>query len=352
MKQARWNRVAGSLILAALLSLPAWGADIDNSSRRMATPGTLNYVEGQASMDHQTLDSKSVGSAQLQAGQVLATGTGKAEVLLTPGVYLRLGSNSSAKMISSGLTNTQVALDQGQAMLEVDQIYPQNDIRILASGASTRIMKTGLYDFDAASNVVRVFDGKADIFVGDHETTVKGGHEVALNTDGKLKARSFNKNQVTQNDDLYRWSSLRSEYLSEANIDTSRLFYANGWYGPGWWGPGLGAGLWGPGWYWDPYFAGFTFIPGGGFFYNPFGWGFYSPMYVYRAPYVAGGYHVFNAARPVAIGSGFHNHAVTAFNGGARGGFRGAPAGGGYHGGGGGFHGGGGFGGGMRGGGR
>jgi hypothetical protein len=349
MKQARWNRVAGSLFLAALLSLPAWGADIDNSSsRRMAAPGTLNYVEGQASMGDQTLDTKSVGSAQLQDGQVLATGNGKAELLLTPGVYLRLGSNSSVRMVSTALANTQVALDQGHAMLEVDEIYPQNDIRISQPGASTRVVKTGLYDFDAANHAVRVFDGKADVFVGDHETTVKGAHEAILNSDAKVKSQGFDKKTVAANDDLYRWSSLRSEYLSEADIDTSRLFYANGWYGPGWWGPGF----WGAGWYWDPWFAGFTFIPGGGFFYNPFGWGFYSPYLVYRAPYVAGGYHVFNGSRPVAIGSGFHNHAVTAFNGGERGGFRGAPAVGGFHGGGGGFHGGGFGGGGFHGGGR
>ena len=346
MRLARWNRMAGGLFLAALLSLPAWGAD--PVSRRTATPGTLNYVEGQASMGDQNLDSKSVGSAELQNGEVLATGNGKAELLLTPGVYLRLGNNSSVKMISNGLTNTQVSLDQGQALLEVDQIYPQNDIRISQAGANTRVMKTGLYDFDAANREVRVFDGRADVFVGDHETTVKSGHEVGLNADSdsgaKLKSHGFDKKSVEQNDDLYRWSSLRSEYMSEANINTAQLFYANGWYGPGYWGPGLwGAGFWGPGWYWDPWFAGFTFIPGGGFFYNPFGWGFYSPAFVYRAPFVAGGYHSFNGSRPVAIGSGFHNHAVTAFNGGARaGGFRGASAGGGFHGGAGGFHGGGG----------
>jgi hypothetical protein len=350
MKLARWNKrwktMAGSCFVAALLSLPAWGADIDNS-RHTATPGTLNYVEGQAEMGDQALDSKSVGSAELQNGQVLATENGKAEILLTPGVYLRLGSNSSLRMVSTGLANTQVSLDEGHAMLEVDQLFPQNDIRVSQSGATVRVMKTGLYDFDAMNHAVRVFDGKADIFVGDHETTVKGGHEVTLTDGGKLKAQGFNKDAVAQYDDLYRWSSLRSEYLSEANIDTARLYYTNGWYGPGAWG----AGFWGPGWYWDPWFAGFTFIPGGGFFYNPFGWGYYSPWLVYRAPYVAGGYHVFNAARPVAIGSGFHNHAVTAFNGGERGGLRGAPAAGGFHGAGGGFHGsagGGGFHGGGR----
>jgi hypothetical protein len=337
MRLARWKIVAGGWFLA-ILSVPAWGAYADNN--RTAMPGTLNYVEGQASMSGQTLDSKAIGSAQLQAGQNLTTQNGKAEILLTPGVYLRLGDNSTARMISGDITNTQVALNQGEAMLEVDEIYPQNNIRISQPEASTRVLKTGLYDFDANGHWVRVFDGKAEVSTRDRETTVKGGHEVALNADpnAKLKAERFNKNEVAQNDDLYRWSSLRSEYLSQANVDTARIYVADGWYGPGWWGPG---------WYWDPWFDGFTFLPGAGFFYNPFGWGFYSPLMVYRAPYVAGGVHAFDGSRPVAIGRGFNNHAVTTFQGaGHMGGFRGgAPAmrggfgGGGFHGGGGGgFH--------------
>jgi hypothetical protein len=270
-------------------------------------PGTLNYVEGQASMGDQNLDSKSVGQAALENGQVLETGNGKAEILLTPGVYLRLGSNSSVKMLNDSLTNTQVSLQQGEAMLEVDQLYKENFIHVTQPGADTRVEKTGLYDFDAANNAVRVFDGKAIVNADDRNTTVKKNHEVQL-TSAKVKARSFDAKAVEQNSDLYRWSSLRSEYLSEANVQTARLYYTNGWYGPGWWGPG---------WYWDPWFAGFTFLPGDGFFYNPFGWGFYSPLVVWRAPVVVGGgFHHFNGSRPVAIGHGFHNHAVTAFHGG------------------------------------
>lgn len=316
MRLARWKTVAGSCFLAAILSVPAWGAYSGN--RRTATPGTLNYVEGQASMGNQSLDSKSVGSAELQTGQILATENGKAEILLTPGVYLRVGSNTAVKMIAGNLTNTQVALNRGEAMLEVDEIYPQNDIRISQPGASTRIVKTGLYDFDAASQQVRVFDGKAVVSEGDHNTTVKGGHEIALNAAGKVKAQGFDKKGVEQSDDLYRWSSLRSQYLSEANVDTARLYVADGWYGPGWWGPG---------WYWNPWFAGFTYLPGDGFFYSPFGWGFYSPLVVYRVPLVVGHVgHTFNGSRPVAIGSGFHNHAVRSFSGGAQmGGVRRAP---------------------------
>jgi FecR protein len=340
MKLARWKAIAGGCFLAAFLSLPAWGNDAD--SRRQAVPGTLNYVEGQASMNEQTIDAKAVGNAELENGQVLETGKGKVEILLTPGVYLRIGDHSAVKMISSSLTSTEVSLDHGEAMLEVDQIYPQNNIRIDQPGAETRVLKTGLYAFDASREQLRVFDGKAVVTADDRNTTVKKDHQLALAGD-KLKAHGFKQDEVTKNDDLYRWSSLRSEYLSEANVDSAHLFYANGWLGAGWWGPGWG----GAGWYWDPWFAGFTFLPGAGFFYNPFGWGFYSPYMAWRAPYFGGvhAYQHFDGSRPVAIGRGFNNHAVTSFNG-ARGG--GVGAGGGFHAGSpgaGGFHGGGGFGG-------
>ncbi len=351
MKLARWNTLAGSLFLALFLSLPAWSDT--TTDRHTAMPGTLNYVEGQATIGDQALDAKSVGSAGLQNGQSLTTDKGKAEILLTPGVYLRLGDNSSATMVSSSITNTQVALNEGEAMLEVDQIYPQNNIVISQNGARTRVLKTGLYEFDTATHKVRVFDGEADVYIGDHKITVKGGHQLALDAPGKLKAQDFNKKQVAASDDLYRWSSLRSEYLSEANINTAQLYYANGWWGPGYWG----ARWWGgPGWYWDPWFAGFTFMPWDGYFYSPFGWGFYSPYWAYRAPFVVGGFHYFDGSRPAAIGHGFHDNAVRAFN---SEGFRGSNAGslhasnaGGSHGGDfGGFHGGGGFGGGGFGGG-
>jgi hypothetical protein len=357
MKLARWSTLAGSLSLAMLLSLPAWGDT--TTDRHTATPGTLNYVEGQATIGDEALDAKSVGSAGLQNGQSLTTDKGKAEILLTPGVYLRLGDNSSATMVSNSITDTQVALHQGQAMLEVDQIYPQNNIVIGQDGARTRVLKTGLYAFNTVTHTIRVFDGRADVFAGDRTIELKGGRQLALDTAGKLKAKDFNKKEVANNDDLYRWSSLRSQYLSEANVNTAQLYYANGWWGPGYWGAGYwGAGWWGgPGWLWNPWYAGFTFMPWNGYLYSPFGWGFYSPYWAYRAPYLAGGgFHHFNGSRAVAIGHGFHGNAVTAFNGGGfhGGGFRGGSVGShsggvaGFHGGGmGGFHGGGGFGGGM-----
>ena len=122
-------------------------------------------------------------------GQSLTTQTGKAEVLLTPGVVLRVADNSAVKMISADLANTQVELDMGRALVEVSDIHKENNIRIDENGVSTKLLQKGLYDFDAAHNQVRVFQGKAEVYT-DKKLTVTAGHEVTLNSTGKLRRKA------------------------------------------------------------------------------------------------------------------------------------------------------------------
>jgi hypothetical protein len=323
-----------SFILAAILSAPAWAAT-------PALPGTLNYVEGQAAVGSEALNAKSIGSVTLQSGQTLTTETGRAEILLTPGVFLRVGDNSSATMVSPSLTNTMVSLNKGQAMVEVAEIYKDNLLRVQQDGATTQLLKTGLYGFDANNGDVRVFKGEALVQDGDQNVKVKGGRELDLNNTGNLKARKFNKSAYEQSD-LYRFSNLRSQYLAEANINSARIYIGGG---PGWYGAG---------WYWNPFFTAYTWIPGDGIFYSPFGWGFYSPWFVSYAPFYYGRYypygHYWGHARP------YYGHTVYAGRPGYIGrpayvaphvenGFRAGPhfgvMGGGFHGISGGFHGGG-----------
>ena len=273
------SKAMASFFLAAILSAPAWAT---NTSANSALPGTLNYVEGQASMGTQALDAKSVGSVELRPGQSLTTEKGKAEVLLTPGVFLRVGNNSSVKMISPSITDTEVGVEKGHAMIEVAEIHPENDILITEDGARTRLLKTGLYDFDLNQDELRVFDGKAFVENGGKPLTVKGGREVSFGSNGRLEVQKFDKKSYEEGD-LYRWSSLRSAYLAEANVNAAGIYPANGW------GP-WGLGWWGADWYWDPWFGAYTFIPGDGIFYSLFGWGFYSPWWVYQAPFYGYGY--------------------------------------------------------------
>jgi hypothetical protein len=284
MRLSGWKLVAG-FVLAVLLSAPAWAAN-------QALPGTLNYVEGQAAIGDQTLDAKSVGAVNLQTGQTLVTQTGKAEVLLTPGVFFRLGDNSAATLVSPSLTNTAMALNQGRAMVEVAEIYKQNLLQVQEDGATTQLLKDGLYAFDADNGDVKVFKGEALVTDGDRQIKVKEGHELELKNNASLKTAKFDKNSFEQSD-LYRFSALRSQYLAEANVNAARVYVAGG---PGWFGPG---------WYWDPFFTAYTWIPGGGILYSPFGWGFYSPLWVGYAPYYRpfyGGYGYWASAHPYVVG--------------------------------------------------
>jgi len=85
-----------------------------------------------------------VGSATLQPNQVLTTDGGKAEILLTPGAFLRVGSNSSVRMISPSLINTEVEVQRGEAHVEVDQLFKQNDLQVLEDGATIQLQKRGV----------------------------------------------------------------------------------------------------------------------------------------------------------------------------------------------------------------
>jgi FecR protein len=312
-----WLQVMGACFLAAMLSSPLWAAEPPR-------PGAINYIEGQATAGGQTLTEKSVGSVTLTAGETLSTQKGRAEVLLTPGIFLRVDNHSSIQMVSPGLADTVVQLQSGRALVEVAEIQRENNVRVDIGNASTQVLKAGLYDFDANQGLVQVFDGKATVQDDDGHVVVHGGHELRLNAaNQKLKAVRFDK--TVSEDDFYRWARLRSSYLAEANFDEARRYVVNGGWGPGWYGAG---------WYWDPGFDAYTFIPGYGSFFGPFGYGFYSPFVAYGGPYFGyggyyGGYyrHFGQGYRPpVFAHGGFGGHA---FSGGGRsGGFDAGPGGG------------------------
>lgn len=353
-----------SMTIIALLGLglmgsPLFAADTGDSGdqAQQADPGTVNYVQGAVYLNGQKLSSKDVGKATIEPGEEINTAQGKAEVLLTPGVFLRMDDNSAVKMVSPDLAMTQVELDKGRAGVEVDEIHDQNDLQVIDGGVTTRLNKRGYYEFDANHPEALVFKGEAHVQVNDNKwKEIKSHHEFALNDGAQLaseKPQNFNEDDAK--DELYNWNSLRSEYMAEANNQMAQDYA----------GPYAG-----PGWYWDPWAFDYAYM-GFGPFASPFGFGFY-PMgwwgggfYPYGGFYGGGGYyggygrggvfrHTYSGVHPRAFGGavrgnpghygGFHNSA-------GFGGFHNSGGFGGFHGGGmggGGFHGGGGFGGAHR----
>ena len=92
----------------SMLFSAAWGQSVIS-----AHSGVIHYVEGQVTVDGAAIHPKATEFLDIKPDQVLATEDGRAEILLTPGVFLRLPENSSARMISNTLADTRLEIVSG-----------------------------------------------------------------------------------------------------------------------------------------------------------------------------------------------------------------------------------------------
>src|SRR6266498_817920 len=110
-----------------------------------ARSGLIHYVEGEVYLGDQLVDPKFGQFPEVKENAVLRATVGRAEMLLTPGVFLRLGENSSIKMISNRLIDTRVELLSGTAVVEADDLMKDNAVTIVYKDAHAKLLKKGLY---------------------------------------------------------------------------------------------------------------------------------------------------------------------------------------------------------------
>src|SRR5258708_18711069 len=131
---------AALAILRAVLA--AWG-QLAVSARS----GMVNHLEGQVTLAGDPLKLRFGQFPEVAPGMTLASEDGRAEVLLTPGVFLRLDDHSSFKMISNKLTDSQVELTSGAALVEVQELLKDNNVTILSGTSKVSLPRPGLYRF-------------------------------------------------------------------------------------------------------------------------------------------------------------------------------------------------------------
>jgi hypothetical protein len=273
-----------SLALAAALATSAWAQSVIS-----AHSGVIHYKEGQVEVDGQQVqqDPQKGQFGDLKTGQTLQVKDGQAEVLLTPGVFLRIAENSSVRMISNKLADTRVEVLSGSVIVEVGELLQDNAITVVAHGADIALIKKGLYRVDIDPSKLRVYDGEAKVSFGSQEPLVaKKGREVLIGE--TLEAKSFDAKQT---DAFYNWCARRDQYVAEANIYAAKTARD---MNMGFTGGGYGAGSGSGSWMWNQWFGMFTYMPYGGMFYSPFGYGYYSPglvgyLYMPGSPYYYGG---------------------------------------------------------------
>ncbi|MCL4402539.1 MAG: hypothetical protein M1436_07760 [Acidobacteria bacterium] len=254
----------------AFASVSAFG-----QSAISARSGMIHYVEGRVFLGAQQVDTKIGNFPQVKENEQLKTEQGRAEVLLTPGVFLRLGENSAFRMITNRLIDTRLEFLSGSMILEVDDILKDNSVTIVDKDATIHLQKKGLYRFDSEPAQLRVYDGEVAVVSGDKTIEVKEGK--ALSLDGEMAVTKFDKET---GDALNRWSRRRGEYVAMANVSAAKSIRDSGlsWNSSSW--------------AYNPYFGMFTFIPMRGAYYSPYGYAFWSPFQVYQV----------YAPRPVYMG--------------------------------------------------
>ena len=242
-----------AVILLALIPA-AWAQAVIS-----AHSGMVNYVEGEVQIAGNPVKLDGAIFPDVKIGQTLSTQMGRAEVLLTPGVFLRLDHNTSFRMISNKLTDTQVEILSGSVLIEASEILKDNRIAVKMGDAETALLKTGLYHFNADAGQVRAFEGKAQVSGASSSTELKGGRTLLVGS--SLTPDKFNKNK--SKDELYTWSQERDYRLALANISAARSMNTKTFT----------SSLWA----WDPWLGMYTFLPYSGRINNPFGISWYSP---------------------------------------------------------------------------
>jgi hypothetical protein len=196
------------LVLLLLGTQAAWAQYLVS-----ARAGTVHYIRGQVSVDGQPLQMTPLKFPMLQEGQVLRTDNGRAEILLGPGVFLRLGEHGALRMLDTHLENAQVEVQQGTALVEVVEIPRGSDIHVVLGPTRTGFKGGGLHRFEAGSNELRVFGGQAEVVAANQ--MVEAGRGRVVHLGDTLYVSKFDPRQK---DTLLQWAARRSFLLCSSSL--------------------------------------------------------------------------------------------------------------------------------------
>jgi hypothetical protein len=231
-----------------------------------AKAGIVSIITGNVTFkrgndDWQTL----VEGDELKSNDAIKTSpTGRVEILLNPGTYLRIAENS--EVVFSDLSNfrLKVSLLGGSAILEAGIV--DVSLKMMTPQYVFTVARTGVYRFNVEAS------GKSEMLVRKGRMSIAG----AEIKDGKMvvvdnappSILAFDKNRE---DSFDTWSKERAKTIIAANKKLSndrmrstlmRTSFSSSY------------------WVYDPWMRGYTFLPGWNGFSSPYG-GSYSHCHPY-----------------------------------------------------------------------
>jgi hypothetical protein len=137
-----------------------------------AHAGLILFIDGSVALDGKPFIPRPGRWSEVPENSTLQTQSGKADLLLAPGVFLRLGTNTGIRLLSNKLFDVQVDLLSGSAIVESLTVQHDNSIRFFHNRQQIRIDRAGHYRIDSEPAQVAVQSGQLEILREDAVLTV------------------------------------------------------------------------------------------------------------------------------------------------------------------------------------
>jgi hypothetical protein len=96
-------------------------------------------------------------------GDELRTAEGRAEVLLTPDVFVRIGQRTTIRMVANKLSDTRVELLAGSAVVDSAEPGSGTAVTLIHRNWNVRFFERGVYRIDSDPPRLWVLQGKAEV---------------------------------------------------------------------------------------------------------------------------------------------------------------------------------------------
>jgi len=207
------------LISLAVLAL-ALGSPAVAQSVISTHAGLVYFFEGSVFVGDQELEQKFGNFPDIGEGRELRTARGRAEILLTPGVFLRIDENSSIRMRSTRLSDARVELLGGSAILESGEPVKGTSVTLIYKSWQVRLPRQGVYRIDAEPAQVQVYSGEAEVSAAKEPDNAVSVKEAQLLP---LAAVLVPEQKPVLSDGFKTWAMSRSQAISADNAVAAEI---------------------------------------------------------------------------------------------------------------------------------
>src|SRR5437870_4353976 len=127
-----------AVLVLALAVIPASAQPVIS-----AKSGLVSHVQGQVYLGDQLIEMTPTKFPEVKENEILRTEDGLAEVLLPPGFTLRLGENTSFRMITNRLIDTRIDLLSGSAVVDALEIGKDTAVTVVCKQGTISLGKAG-----------------------------------------------------------------------------------------------------------------------------------------------------------------------------------------------------------------